>query len=42
MSVVDVTTMLRSRGYMVYSLCYKIGSTGVTRCEIVLQDTILL
>lgn len=42
MSVAGVTKVLRSWGYMVWSLCYKIGSADVTRCEIVLQNTIFL
>lgn len=42
MSVADVTKALRSWGCIVWSLCYKIGSADVTRCEIVLQNIILL
>lgn len=42
MSVVGVTKVLRSRDCIVWSLCYKIGSADVTRCEIVLQNIILL
>ena len=42
MSVADVIKVLRSWGCIVWSLCYKIGSADVTRCEIVLQNIISL
>ena len=42
MSVVGVTKVLRSWDCVVWSLCYKIGSADVTRCEIVLQNIIVV